>query len=751
MTNCKSCNLKVGPPKNAFVCYFCGYSMHMNQTCTGFEEDQFKVLVELKQNLLMVCNDCKSKKSQAPSNSAAVKNNNDDLAATVKSLEKRMSDFLLSMEKSAAAVEDLKTEVANIKKPATETNCTGSYASVVGNKAPGKRVYKPAKDSLSIRIKGLPEPEDGMEDKLKDREKVKRILDHLDIRSSLTKLTRVGQPNPDKGPRTVIIDLDNDLDKEVMIKSAHKLKTYTKLNSTIFISQELTKEDMAKENEALKLRRDLIKKGVVSQTLRIRNLKLQQLVEGVWTFVSTVEGYKWLASGESRTETTKTLHILTFNVRSIHKLERRTLFANAICTSDYDLLCVTETWLTSDVPNSTLFLKEYAIYRSDRTSSSMITIHGGVLVAVKRIIPHEIIPNDQSDEIIAVMVITEQPLLVCCVYNPPHYSPFRWPRTKFDNLLTSLKRHQKQLNCQTTIITGDINFSKTSWDCMESRDDYEQSILDLLCQHGYSQHLNQTSKRQLDVLLSNNDDDVFDCKLDRKISTRYNVSDHLAYSTTMNTKIERKYLDPKHKQYSLKRADWDAFVDATKCRPFQPYCYSNVNVLIQTWYSWLNKTMDENLEKVTAHRASQAPWISKHTSHLKNILQTKKRANKKFSVAHSIKIKRLEKEIEASCQEDLRIYEETVFETRYFSRIQKYLSCIRKSLPLPNEFHYKGKIGKTESECANMFNSFFVSVFNQKDYPAQLPTQKSKLVQNKPKKGGNSARRPENWKIVRTR
>ena len=609
-----------------------------------------------------------------------------------------------------------------MKKPATETNCAGSYASVVGNKAPGKRVYKPANDSLGIRIKGLPEPEDGKEDKMKDREKVKRILDHLDIRSSLTKLTRVGQPNPDKGPRTVIIDLDNDLDKEVMIKSAHKhkLKTYTELNSTIFISHELTKEDMAKENEPLKLRRDLIKKGVVSQTLRIWNLKLQ-LVEGVWTTVSTAEENKWLASGESRTETTKTLHILTFNVRSILKPERPTLFANAICTSDYDMLCVTETWLTSDVPNTALFLKEYAIYRSDRTSSSMITIHGGVLVAVKSI-PHEVIPTDQSDEIIAVMVKTEQPLLVCCLYNPPHYSPFRWPRTKFDNLLTSLKRHQEQLNCQTTIITGDKNFSKTSWDCMESRDDYEQSILDLLCEHGYSQHFNQTSKRQLDVLLSNKDDDFFDCKLDRKISTRYNVSDHLAYSKTMHTKIERKYLDPKHKQYSLKRADWDAFVDATECRPFQPYCYSNVNVLIQTWYSWPNKTMDENLEKVTAHRASQAPWISKHTSHLKNILQTKKRAKKKFSVAHSIKIKRLEKEIEASCQEDLRIYEET----RYFSRIQKYLSCIRKSPPCQMSFITRERSEK-QSRNVQTCSTASLLVSLTKKTPTSSPTTAAKI------------------------
>ena len=58
-------------------------------------------------------------KVTSPSKSAAVKNNNDDLAANVKSFEKRMCDFFLSMEKSAAAVEDLKREVAKMKKPAT--------------------------------------------------------------------------------------------------------------------------------------------------------------------------------------------------------------------------------------------------------------------------------------------------------------------------------------------------------------------------------------------------------------------------------------------------------------------------------------------------------------------------------------------------------------------------------------------------------------------------------------------------------
>ena len=77
-----------------------------------------------------------------------------------------------------------------------------------------------------------------------------------------------------------------------MVKSAHKLKGYSRIPNPVFISHELSKEDMKKENEAVILRRKMIADGFNSKHLRIRNLKLQKLVDKTWTIVSTVKEQK---------------------------------------------------------------------------------------------------------------------------------------------------------------------------------------------------------------------------------------------------------------------------------------------------------------------------------------------------------------------------------------------------------------------------------------------------------------------------
>ena len=47
------------------------------------------------------------------------------------------------------------------------------------------------------------------------------------------------------------------------------------------------------------------------------------------------------------------------------------------------MLCQTESWLTEEVPNEALFLKNYFIHRNDRNSKCGVSKHGGVLVALK--------------------------------------------------------------------------------------------------------------------------------------------------------------------------------------------------------------------------------------------------------------------------------------------------------------------------------------------------------------------------------
>ena len=83
------------------------------------------------------------------------------------------------------------------------------------------------------------------------------------------------------------------------------------------------------------------------------------------------------------------MKILTFNARSLLDLKRRYSFSNCVKTeNDLDILCITETWLTDDVPDESLFLKEYAIHRKDRLTDNHKSKHGGVLIAVKNL-PHE--------------------------------------------------------------------------------------------------------------------------------------------------------------------------------------------------------------------------------------------------------------------------------------------------------------------------------------------------------------------------
>ena len=211
--------------------------MHFTKDCTGFEDAQIKVLVELKENLLMVCIGCKPKKF---SNFRSTEEKS-AMAANIKALEAKTSDFMKTMEQSAIKVDELKAEMTKLKTDSQPLS--NSYASKVGAATAGRRTFdNTPKQSLGTRIKDVPEAPDDTTVWLQDDKKnVLDILDQLGVEAKLTKLTRLGQKDPKKGPRTIIINIDNELEKEVMVKSAQKLKWYSRIPNPVFISHELSK------------------------------------------------------------------------------------------------------------------------------------------------------------------------------------------------------------------------------------------------------------------------------------------------------------------------------------------------------------------------------------------------------------------------------------------------------------------------------------------------------------------------------
>ena len=268
------------------------------------------------------------------------------------------------------------------------------------------------------------------------------------------------------------------------------------------------------------------------------------------------------------------MHILSFNVRSILSFERLTLFANSVHEGNYDIICLSETWLVPEVPDEALFLTNHTVYRADRLSSVIKTKHGGVLIGIKPSISHELVQLDATiEESLVIRVKASQRFLICCLYNPPVNSPFQRKRVKLIALLNELRCKQALLDCKFVVITGDINFSKTSWDSMESTNDYKQSILDIpcLCEQGFNQNLEYNNEMSLEVFLCNDDKNVYISEEDKQIASRYNVSNHPACITTIQLTVN-KWTPVKLKQvYSIKLTNWESFVTATLENPFQPY------------------------------------------------------------------------------------------------------------------------------------------------------------------------------------
>ena len=82
------------------------------------------------------------------------------------------------------------------------------------------------------------------------------------------------------------------------------------------------------------------------------------------------------------------MNILVYYVRSILEYQRRTTFSDAVQVKNaYQVICLTETWLTESIGDAALFLTYYVIHRNDRPSDKGLTKHGGVLIAVNRNIP----------------------------------------------------------------------------------------------------------------------------------------------------------------------------------------------------------------------------------------------------------------------------------------------------------------------------------------------------------------------------
>ena len=158
-------------------------------------------------------------------------------------------------------------------------------------------------------------------------------------------------------------------------------------------------------------------------------------------------------TAQSNSKTKTPLKCLLINARSLKSQHKQSneisnniaRFQDLVYSEDNDIICVTETWLNSDISNSEILNEGYEIFRKDRESRG-----GGVLVAIKE--------ESCNLEIVIVDVLTDSNthLIVCSCYRPPH-SNEAW-LTEFSNLLADIRN-----NYDDVILAGDFNLPNINW------------------------------------------------------------------------------------------------------------------------------------------------------------------------------------------------------------------------------------------------------------------------------------------------
>ena len=111
----------------------------------------------------------------------------------------------------------------------------------------------------------------------KDMEKIEPVFKFLAGKKcnvqSLKRVCRFKDLSPK--PRTLIVQVDNEACRTLLLKASRKLKNYRELSGPLFLSKELTIEELKIENESQRMRKVKIDQGAAREKLRFRNIKLE--------------------------------------------------------------------------------------------------------------------------------------------------------------------------------------------------------------------------------------------------------------------------------------------------------------------------------------------------------------------------------------------------------------------------------------------------------------------------------------------
>ncbi|KAG5863771.1 hypothetical protein JTB14_035128 [Gonioctena quinquepunctata] len=277
-------------------------------------------------------------------------------------------------------------------------------------------------------------------------------------------------------------------------------------------------------------------------------------------------------------------------------------FYHNVSSSDFSVICLTETWLNSSVISAELFNTNYNIFRQDRSESgSPKSDGGGVIMTSKQGFHAALQVNLQSeagDLWISLDAKNGEKLHICYIYLPPGDT------IAYYSFLSKLRQNQHTFNINPVQILGDFNFPTVEWVPVSLELYFEPTnvthkfseIIDM-CSFLELMQLNgilNTNGRILDLVFCN---DIGFKSISHGMDTLVGVDSHHPPLYIDFKLMKFKYLrDKAHKQFNFNKANFEiinselAVMNWSDC-----FAGKNVNKAVEILYEKLTNIITKNV------------------------------------------------------------------------------------------------------------------------------------------------------------
>lgn len=273
---CRTCSKAVLDGEDGMCCYTCENWHH--RECTDLTNDEYRSLQRGGNAIQWVCESClKNDRKKKNENSKL-----EEMVSKVLSAITGLSERIARLEKSKEDMENKVEEIIDQKIQVKVDEALGELREI-------------EKRKNNVILTNLPESEKETQEE-KEEEEVKKVLNHFENDSNLTKediqiqkVFRLGKPVPGKR-RLLKVELKNTESKEKVMKAASVLnqsQRKVELTKRTYVNADLTPKQRSVENDLRKELKTRIEKG--EKNLQIKNGKICQRTQETDTQKETLQ------------------------------------------------------------------------------------------------------------------------------------------------------------------------------------------------------------------------------------------------------------------------------------------------------------------------------------------------------------------------------------------------------------------------------------------------------------------------------